>query len=232
MIYFTGDTHGEISKIIKFAENQRLLMNDIIVILGDAGYNYYGNEQDRERKFRLAHIKPIVLCIHGNHEMRPANIPTYRTKAWNGGTVWYEEEYPNLLFAKDGEIYTLNGLKYIAIGGAYSVDKNFRIARGYNWWEDEQPSNDIKRYVEEQISKYTIDVVLSHTCPQKYTPTEMFLHTINQTMVDSSTEKWLNKIEESLTYKAWYCGHWHTDKRVDKMHFLYNTFESEECMGD
>lgn len=41
---------------------------------------------------------------------------------WNGGKVWVQEKYPQLLFTKDGEIYTIDGKRYIAIGGAYSVD--------------------------------------------------------------------------------------------------------------
>ena len=59
----------------------------------------------------------------------------------------------------------------------------------------------------------------------------MFLPTIDQSAVDYSTEEWLDKIEDSLDYRAWYCGHWHTDKRVDRIHFLYHGFESEEDIG-
>ena len=231
MIYFTGDTHGGYRSIFKFANRFHLLRTDVIVILGDAGYNYYGGERDAEAKLHLSHVKPTILCIHGNHEIRPANIPSYKTKEWNGGIVWYEEEYPNLLFAKDGEIYTLNGLNYLAIGGAYSVDKHLRIRRGAGWWEDEQPSDKTKRYVEEQIRAHKVDVILSHTCPRKYIPTEVFLPMVDQSTVDNSTEIWLDQIEEAVNYKAWYCGHWHTDKRIDRMHFLYRTFESEEEMG-
>ena len=166
MIYFTGDTHGGYRSIIKFANRFHLLRTDVIVILGDAGYNYYGGERDAEAKLHLSYVKPTILCIHGNHEIRPANIPSYKTKEWNGGIVWYEEEYPNILFAKDGEIYTLNGLNYLAVGGAYSVDKHLRIRRGVGWWEDEQPSDKIKRYVEEQIRVHKVDVILSHSCPE------------------------------------------------------------------
>ena len=230
MIYFTGDTHGDTLKIIRFAERMHLDQDDTIIILGDAGYNYYENERDQIAKQRLSHLKPTILCIHGNHEIRPANISAYKTKKWNGGIVWYEDEYPKLLFAKDGEIYTLSGLNYLVIGGAYSVDKFYRVVRGYGWWADEQPSDEIKCYVEEQIRTHTVDVVLSHTCPGKYIPTEMFLPTVDQSDVDHSTEEWIDKIEESLDYKAWFCGHWHTDKRIDRMHFLYHGFESEESI--
>lgn len=92
----------------------------------------------------LTAVKPTMLCIHGNHEIRPASLPSYRTKQWNGGTVWVEEAFPRLLFAMDGEIFNLEGLRHLVIGGAYSVDKFYRLARGCGWWPDEQPSQKIK----------------------------------------------------------------------------------------
>ena len=228
MVYITGDIHGDVKYIREAIEQYSITGNDIIVILGDVGMNYYGKHGDRQRKKKLNRLGVPILCIHGNHEMRPSNIPTYKTKKWYGGIVWYEERYPNLLFAKDGEIYDFDGLKHLVIGGAYSVDKYYRLIKGYNWWPDEQPSEEIKAYVEKQIAEKKIDIVLSHTCPFKYEPTEMFLQGIDQSTVDDSTERWLDKIEEGLDYKAWFCGHWHVNKRVDKMHFLFHDFESME----
>ena len=97
---------------------------------------------------------PITLfCIHGNHEQRPDTIDSYAEKRWHGGIVYWEEDYPNLLFAKDGEIFDLDGKQTIVIGGAYSIDKMIRVIYGYGWWADEQPSDEIKRYVEEQLEK-------------------------------------------------------------------------------
>lgn len=94
---------------------------------------------------------PITLfCIHGNHEQRPYTISSYQEKEWHNGIV-YVEEYPNILFAKDREIFELDGYQTIAIGGAYSIDKMMRVAYGYGWWEDEQPSEEIKQYVEQQL---------------------------------------------------------------------------------
>lgn len=112
--------------------------------------------------------------------------------------------------------------------GNIGVDKFYRLRLGRGWWEDEQPSEEIKAYVESQISNNKIDVVLSHTCPLKYEPKEMFLPMVDQSSVDQSTEIWLDSIEEKVDYRAWLCGHWHTDKRIDRIHFLYNGFESEE----
>ena len=196
------------------------------IIVGD--FTYGQDERDAELKYALDKLKPTILCIHGNHEIRPWHIPTYKTKEWHGGIVWYEEAYPSVLFAKDGEIYALEGLRHIVIGGAYSVDKFYRLSRGYGWWSDEQPSEEIKQYVEQQLKENAIDVVLSHTCPFKYEPVEEFLPGIDQSTVDDSTEKWLDVIEETTDYMAWFCGHWHTNKRIDKMHFLFHQFESSE----
>lgn len=50
-----------------------------------------------------------------------------KKKIWNEGIVYVEEQYPNILFAKDGEIYNFNGKKVMPIGGAYSIDKYYRI---------------------------------------------------------------------------------------------------------
>jgi len=78
------------------------------------------------------------------------------------------------------------------IGGAYSVDKAYSLSRGYGWWADEQPSDEIKRYVERQIKEKDFDVILSHTCPFKYEPIETFLPCIDQITVADSTERWLD----------------------------------------
>ena len=230
MVYFTGDIHGSPFKLQVFCRYMELTEKDTIVILGDVGANYYGGKRDKQFKEQIAKLAPTIFCIHGNHEQRPANIPSYKAKEWNDGPVWYEEEYPNLLFARDGNIYVIDGVRYLVIGGAFSVDKNYRLSRGYGWWADEQPSEEIKARVGRRVANSGLDVILSHTCPFKYEPREAFLPGIDQSDVDSSTEEWLDTIEESVDYKAWFCGHWHIDKRIDKMHFLYDEFESDEWL--
>lgn len=128
MIYYTGDTHGDVEKLIKFKERFALAADDTIVILGDAGWNYDQGSHDFLAKSFLKRMGVTIFSIHGNHEERPYNLPYYHETEWRGGKVYVEDEYPNILFAKDGEIYDLDGHKTIVIGGAYSVDKPFRFA--------------------------------------------------------------------------------------------------------
>lgn len=221
MILLTGDTHGDANRFYEIKELCRRLSTepkDVLIILGDVGLNYSGGNRDYAVKKILASISITTLCIHGNHENRPQNIASYKMKEWREGTIFYEEEFPNLLFAKDGEIYNLEGQKAIAIGGAYSVDKEYRLKRNWGWWEDEQPNKETKEYVEIQLEKvdWKIDIVLSHTGPLKYEPVELFLNFIDQSKVDKSTEIWLDLIESKLNYKHWYFGHYHANKKVNE----------------
>lgn len=148
MIYFTGDIHGAVDGIADFINKIHPTMEDVIVLLGDVGANYYTGRRDNLLKAFLNDAGTVFLCIHGNHERRPTTIPGYVETEWHGGKAWVQPEYPNLIFARDGEIYTLNGLRYLVIGGAYSVDKYYRLSRGWGWWPDEQPSPEIKTLAE------------------------------------------------------------------------------------
>lgn len=278
LFYITGDAHGDITKIVEFSKNNNLTEKDTIIILGDVGLNFYRNKTDMKTKYALNNLGPKFFCIHGNHEIRPETIKTYKVSEYCGGQVYVESIYPNILFAIDGEIYNFDGNKTIVCGGAYSVDKWYRIYRTierhwgkvpdnfkidkmiyqacnytfgisvpnkvkllnwmtevYNslpnsvkfWWDNEQPSKSTKQHVENQLEKnnWTVDVVLTHTCPFDFEPVDMFISGIDQDSVDDSTEKWLQEIERKLNYKHWYAGHFHIDRKVnDKFALMFNDF--------
>lgn len=37
-------------------------------------------------------------------------------------------------------------------------------------------------------------------------------------------EKYL-KIMEMLSYRKWYCGHYHTEKKIDKLEIMFENFD-------
>ena len=231
-VFLTGDTHGRFERIVDFCEQNQLSNVDILIILGDVGLNYYGVHRDNYRKDMLAGLPCTFFCLHGNHEMRPAGVSGYHKEQFRGGQVWVKDQYPNIVFPIDGEIFHLAGRDCIVIGGAYSVDKYYRLARGWNWWPDEQPSQEVKNTVERVLAvrEWKIDIVLSHTCPARYEPIEVFLAAIDQSSVDKSTEEWLGHIESQLHYSGWFCGHYHTDKTIDRIRFMFEDFvELEAC---
>ena len=103
------------------------------IILGDAGINYTNDEQDIYLKNKIATLNRTYYLVRGNHEMRPENISTMR---WDfdpkvNGEVYFEEAYPNIRYFKDGGEYNINGYSVLVIGGAYSVDKYWRVLMDY-----------------------------------------------------------------------------------------------------
>ena len=227
MIYITGDTHRDFSRL----NNLDSTIDDMLIVLGDAGINYYLNEEDIRYKEYLKSFKIKLFCIRGNHEERPENISTYKEVDMFGGKVFMEDDYPNIIFAKDGELYNIDGKSVLVIGGAYSVDKNYRLMYGYEWFRDEQLTIDEMDSILRKYKGKHIDIILTHTCPYKYEPVEVFMSGIDQSKVDKTMEYFLDKIEENINYDKWYCGHYHTEKQIDKLEFMFGRikiFNSDE----
>lgn len=228
MIYVTGDTHRDFDRIADFCAREETTKEDLMIVLGDAGVNFYEHNpwRDHHVKQWLESLPISFLFIHGNHEMRPNKIPTYAIKQWNlgQGFVYVEDDYPSLAFAVDGCVYEKDDLRMLVCGGAYSVDKFYRQERGLSWWDDEQPNQATKLLVEKQATEnQNIDYVLTHTCPFRYRPVEVFLPMIDQSTVDASTELWLDTIYDIVPNAKWQCGHYHIDKIADNnIRFLYN----------
>lgn len=225
--YITGDTHGDFSRIEEFCVTNDTSKDDVMIILGDAGINYWLSESDRELKNQLSELDITLFCVHGNHEARPWEAGNYEEVEWNEGLAYMEEEYPNILFAKDGEIYNFNGKKVIAIGGAYSVDKYYRLNHGMQWFDTEQPDEEIKAFVEEQLDKedWSLDIVLSHTVPVDAEPVWAFIPGVNQDRVDKSTEKWLQYIHDNLEFSEWYAGHYHVECEENGIRIMFEDFD-------
>ena len=217
MIYITGDTHRDFSRIYKLEKDT----DNMLIVLGDVGINYYLNEGDKNYKEYLKKLKLKLFCVRGNHEERPENISTYKEVEMFGGEVFIEEEYPNLIFAKDGETYNIDGKKILVIGGAYSVDKQYRLLHGYKWFKEEQLTKEEMDTILAKVKGKHFDIVLTHTCPYKYEPREVFMQGLDQSKVDKSMEHFLDEIEENISYDKWYCGHYHTEKQVNKLEFMF-----------
>lgn len=71
MIYITGDTHRNIDieklETKHFPEGQKLTRNDYLIITGDFGGIWYGDERDEEVLNYFEKKKYTTLFIDGNH---------------------------------------------------------------------------------------------------------------------------------------------------------------------
>ena len=238
--FITGDKHRNFEYVKDFCYEMNTRRKDVLIILGDAGFNYYEDARDDKLKKEISDLNITLFCLHGNKEKRPQNVGTYGIRSFCGAKVYYEPKYPNILFAIDGEVYTFEGKKYMVVGGAHSIDKMRCLEEGTPFWEDEMPNDEVKIKVEErlELEDNRIYGMLTHTCPIKYLPAEMFVSTRQNAAikrkprkakskklfkpdVDRTTEEWLGKLEKQLDYKVWYCGHYHVDKQIDKVNMMF-----------
>jgi 3-oxoacid CoA-transferase subunit A len=131
--------------------------------------------------------------------------------------VYYEKGFPKIRYFVDGETYNLQGYKTLVIGGAYSVDKYYRLQNGAKWFENELLTEDEMNEIEKKIIGQQFDFILTHTCPISWEPTDLFLSCINQSTVDKSMEIWMDRIKDKIKWQIWCFGHFHAD-RLERPH--------------
>ena len=213
----TGDCHGDMSRF-EWYEYPRD-GTTAIIILGDAGVNYYMNKRDNSTKKKLQNSGYQFYLVRGNHEARPEDCEGIE---WNydenvDGIIGIDTNFPAIHYFCDGGEYIINSHSCLVIGGAYSVDKYYRINKGYpyQWFENEQLDLKEREEIFNRIKGKEFDFVFTHTCPKAWEPTDLFLPMINQNEVDKTTEIWLDDIKDAIKYHVWLFGHFHAD-RIEK----------------
>ena len=221
----TGDTHGRVhGRIVEIANKYPEYKPEEtgIIILGDVGLNYYLSRTEKKNKKIINESGYTLFCIRGNHERRPEDVPgmttIYDSEVKNN--LWIEEDFPNIKYLKDGYEYNFGGYHCLILGGAYSIDKWWRLqqaaARGESfsgWFENEQLNEEEREAILEEVWNCDYDFVFSHTAPISWEPTDLFLSFVDQSTVDKTTEYFLESVKEILgSWGIWCFGHYHADR--------------------
>ena len=166
------------------------------------------------KNFLSKRYKFRIYCVRGNHEARPTDVPGMELVYDEDveGEVYMQKKWPNIRYFKDWGTYTIDGLDVAIIGGAYSVDKWFRLDRGAIWFENEQLTEEEMIAVTAELTGMEVDMVLTHTCPICWEPRDLFLPMIDQSRVDKSMELFLEEIAKCFGWKVWCFGHYHADR--------------------
>ena len=230
----TGDTHGRVMERLSQIDSDKYIPDETaIIILGDAGINYFLNKTDVKNKKSIQASGYTIYCVRGNHEMRPERLPAINC-AFDfevQGILRYEEDYPHIKYLVNNQIYKFGDYSALVIEGAYSVDKYYRlagtgltgeedyelVAKKAGWFKDEQLSAEEMNFATLVIKNKQVDFVLSHTCPLSWQPVDLFLSAVNQSTVDNTMEKWLDSLKNEFQWKIWLFGHFHKD-RIERPH--------------
>lgn len=236
-VWITGDLHGDYSPVAKFyvehrdelSENR---LDNLLIVLGDFGANYFFNARDRAFKERLAKFPLTYFVIRGNHEERPSVMLEKNPMSWSafesttvGGTIYFEDDYPYIMYAKDeGGDYCINGKTICVIPGAYSIDKEYRLRNGWSWFPGEQMTKVEKANLLKNLAPH-YDYIFSHTCPLSWEPqiSDLFLDGIDESKIDKSMESFLDKVISKTTYGEYFFGHFHDDRDLENnAHMLFH----------
>jgi len=219
-ILLSGDFHAnednelkEISKKTLLDKYQKEKYNAIKyhIILGDGGFLWSGYRKIDLYNYKVLAYRPFpVLCVLGNHEpiLGMSNLP--EVDIGIGETVWQIQAEPFVAYLKRGKVYLIDGIKFLVLGGALSIDKKSRVP-DKSWWEREYWSEDEKQDIFQLLKiDNTFDFVLSHTGPHHINHL-LFGDKISYLIPKFKDEvAFLNdEIHERIKFREWWCGHFH-----------------------
>lgn len=80
MIWLTGDTHGHFERIEAFCREKQTTVDDILIILGDAGFNFGGGARDLALKTYASQFPITIFSLHG----QPGKPAAEHSGLWRG----------------------------------------------------------------------------------------------------------------------------------------------------
>lgn len=204
MIYLMSDLHGDFSApgLLDYSANASA--DDLLILLGDTELNLADGAdfEERSRRF-LAIDKPIAL-LDGNHENYPF-LNSFPVEEWHGGLV--NRITPTLVHLKRGEIYTIEGRTFFAMGGWKSSDKWHDMGL---WYPEEMPSDEELAYGLDALKKAgnKVDYILTHN----------FNPWPDESGRETPLREFCRYVEDHVTFRHWYFGHCHIERDVDDKH--------------
>ena len=230
MIYIIGDRHGEEDGFSeeKLPGQSLWTANDIAIVTGDFGYVMRGEKNNLPEKNKLDALarKPYtILFCDGNHEGFDY-LEQYPEEVRYGAPVRRIRD--NVFWLQRGYIYTIEGKTFFVMGGAYSIDKAFRLEY-YNicwekiWFHQELPNADEYHRAIEALSSagHKVDYIITHTAPRSIIPRITGGYPDPH---DSELTGFLDWVYHDCTFQLWFFGHFHTDVFVnDQMRCCFTT---------
>ncbi len=218
-IYTTGDTHGTIDihklSAANFPEGNTLTKKDVLIVTGDFGLIWNNDKTDLWWQKWLAEKPWTTVFVDGNHENHKL-LSELKTVKKFGSDVGKVND--SIFHLRRGRVYKINGEKILTIGGAESIDKEWRV-EGVSWWPEELISRKEEDQILDLLAHDTkFDYVITHTVP-KTVFDFMFPNSIKY---NDPTMKLLDYVNNVIEFKAWYFGHFHDNISYGKYHCVYD----------
>ena len=252
-MFVTGDLHGVPAEFRnRVAQIKNPAADDILICAGDVGLEY-GHQEFTNLKYEMKKFPGTVIVMRGNHDdcywknhgfLDDDNYyHFYNSYQWEfvdeRQLYIHEKKFPNIWYVDDnGGFYTINGYHILFVPGAYSVDKQYRLRNRFPWNPKEQLDDETKSDFYDMVAEWVaaglnIDFVVGHTFPLKMEKyyRDLFLPSINQTLIDKGMENWLDNLanifEHAAGFKQYFGAHFHDDRVLTKKYtMLYHSVKN------
>lgn len=200
-----GDWHGNLGWVKqKVPYLCRKFGARLIIQLGDFGFTPGGNDFKRLDALLGKHGL-VVVFVDGNHE----NYPVFNQYPKNDG---FQQLGDNIYRILRGTVFTLGELTCMGVGGAGSIDKQFRTP-GVDWFPDEYITGADAHTAITNSRNTRVDVMFTHDAPANirvpmekigFTPTPVVESacTMNRVLLQS--------IVDTVAPRLLFHGHYHT----------------------
>lgn len=163
-VLLAGDTHGNVNQMEYLCWVASYRKCSLIIQLGDFGlWPGKGGDAFLKRTQVLLEENDLELWwLDGNHEDH------VRIRSWLKDNAAYKRRHqvtPRIFYMPRGYRFELDGVRFMALGGAWSIDKDARTPY-IDWWpEEELTQADVERALEVDTP---LDVLLTHDLPDDW----------------------------------------------------------------
>lgn len=233
-VYISGDTHGNFNRFTtkNFPQLKGMNRDDYIIITGDHGGVWAGEQADRHRLDWLEDKPFTTLFVDGNHENFDL-LNAYPEQQWHGGRVHVVR--PHVLHLMRGQVFEIGGFTWFTMGGAASHDiddgildpadpgferKYWRMRRmgayfrvlGHSWWPEEMPSDEEYAEAEANLerARWSVDCVLTHCAPTSVTKA------LDPSYQPDKLTDFLESVRKRCWFSRWFYGHYHLNRVIDE----------------
>lgn len=196
-ILVAGDTHCNPDTFRRLKRQARELDCDAIFQVGDFGYDFRDSFIDVVTE--VAAQTP-VYWIDGNHDNHD------KLEAWDAfDAEGFQEIWPKVFYVPRGHGWTWNGVKFVGVGGAHSIDKRHRTPH-VSWWEQERVTN---AQAERAMAHEKCDVLLVHDVPTDVPYMDRYVAGYKDDIESAGNRRVLTHVTENLQPTLLIHGHMH-----------------------
>jgi predicted phosphodiesterase len=197
-----GDWHGHQGWGLSAIRSAAREGAKVIIHVGDFGFDWPGAKRTRyEARLNQSLVEyGITLIISpGNHD----NHDTIeKLHVESDGLATFRS---NIMVLPKGGRTEIEGLRIGGLGGAFSVDKEWR-QKGKDWWANEEPTAED---AERLVAGGPLDVLITHDAPAGV-PLRSNLDLPHDMVEQSMRTRWLLRtVVDTLAPPHVFCGHWH-----------------------